>query len=146
MGVFNKKILFLKRIDFTFLVGIANFSTREVYNIYWQFSLVDPWWLPKCDPEFGKEKKPLYGWLFFYFGRDTEGVVVPAAHGEEPAAKKPIYDRRGRLWHMYGFTNRQMAKDFRCMVKKFKTEVSVENVCGKYTVVNQIGRRKIFGI
>lgn len=84
MRIFNKKILFAKRKRFTFLVSIADFSSQECYEIYFQFSLTDPWWLPKYEPEFGKSKIPLYGWLFFYFGRRSIGVLIPSENGSEP--------------------------------------------------------------
>lgn len=146
MGFFNRKIIFKKRIGTTFILVIVNFSTQECYEIYLNFSLTDPWWFPRYDPEFGKYKIPLYGWLFFYFGRKTEGVVVLAGPGEKTIAEKPIYDRKGRLWRMYVFSDKQMAKDFRQRVKKFKTTVTVEKIDGEYKIVNRIGRHKIFGI
>lgn len=45
-------------------------SNGDMYSVYWQFSLKDPWLLPKYDPNFCSG--PLYGWLFFYFGREKE--------------------------------------------------------------------------
>lgn len=146
MEFLNRKIIFKKRIGTTFILVIVNFSTQECYKIYWSFSLTDPWLIPKYDPEFGKNKIPMYGWLFFYFGRKTEGVIVLTEPGEKAIAENPIYDRQGRLWRMYGFSDMQMAKDFRQRVKKFKTAVTVEKIDGEYKIVNRIGRHKIFGI
>ena len=145
MGIFNKKILFAKRKRFTFLVSMADFSSQECYEIYFQFSLTDPWWLPKYEPEFGKSKIPLYGWLFFYFGRRSIGVLVPSENGSEPIARKPIYDNNGRLWGLYTFPDTEMAKDFRGISKKYRRTVSVKCEDGNYTVVNIIRRKRIFG-
>lgn len=144
MRIFNKKILFAKRKRFTFLISIADFSSQECYEVYFQFSLEDPWWFPKYEPEFGDSKVPLYGWLCFYFGRRSIGVLVPSNAMEESKAKKPIYDCNGRLWHLYAFPDSGMAKDFRKISKKYRRTISVECKDGKCTIVNTISRKRIF--
>ena len=145
MRIFNKKILFAKRKRFTFLISVADFSSQECYEIYFQFSLTDSWWLPKYEPEFGKSKIPLYGWLFFYFGRRSIGVLFPSGNGSEPIAKKPIYGNNGHLWRLYTFYNSEMAKDFRDISKKYKRTISVECKDGNCTILNTIRRKRIFG-
>lgn len=145
MRIFNKKILFAKRKRFTFLISVADFSSQECYEIYFQFSLTDPWWFPKYEQEFGKSKMPLYGWLFFYFGRRSIGVLVPSGNGSEPIAKKPIYGNNGHLWRLYTFYNSEMAKDFRDISKKYKRTISVECKDGNCTILNTIRRKRIFG-
>lgn len=145
MGILNKKILFAKRKRFTFLISIADFSSQECYEVYFQFSLKDPWWLPKHEQEFGKSKIPLYGWLFFYFGRRSIGVLVPSENGRQPIAKKPIYDNNGHLWRLYTFYNSEMAKDFRDISKKYRRSISVKCEDGNCTIVNTIRRKRIFG-
>lgn len=40
---------------------------RRLYLL--QFSMVEPWLIPKCDKNYGRNKDiVLYGWLFIYFG------------------------------------------------------------------------------
>lgn len=143
MWIFNKKVLFKKRLGGTFLFAIADINTQECYQWYFQFSLKDPWWLPRYEAEFGEDKSPLCGWLFFYFGRETKGVIVPASPDDKPTVKNPIYDKGGRLWHLYTFGDKQMAREFHKGIKKYKATVSVND---KHIVVNQITRRRVFGI
>lgn len=65
-------------------IGLAHINKKEkkesgngdMYSVYWQFSLKKPWLLPKYEPEFGESKIPLYGWLFFYFGRKKEHLFA----------------------------------------------------------------------
>lgn len=142
----NKRIIYHKRIRGSFLFWIIDFDTQEVYSTLFQFSFKDPWWLPRYEPEYGKIKTPLYGWLFFYFGRETSGVIVPAKRGEVSTAKKPIYDRFGNRWHMYGFDDKQMAKNFRKIIKRHKAEISVAVEEDKVRVIARIGRRRVFGL
>lgn len=51
-------------------------QTKEIENVYVQFSLKDPWWIPKYDPNFADGTIPLHGWLFFYFGRSKYGQTI----------------------------------------------------------------------
>lgn len=47
--------------------GIVNTRNRKLYLL--QFTLKNPWLIPKCDKNYGKEKNiVLYGWTFVYFG------------------------------------------------------------------------------
>lgn len=55
----------LMRLGKTF--GLFNFRKKRIYLL--QFSLKDPWLIPKCDKHYGENKNiVLYGWLFVYFG------------------------------------------------------------------------------
>ena len=72
----ERKLLRITRQGGTFLATIANFKTRELYDIYCQFSFKDPWLKPGYDPHFGNTKIPLWGWLFFYFGKATRGMLL----------------------------------------------------------------------
>lgn len=55
----------LMRLGKTF--GLLNFRKKRIYLL--QFSLKDPWLVPKCDKHYGENKNiVLYGWLFVYFG------------------------------------------------------------------------------
>lgn len=66
---FGVEVIFATRLRATWMVAYKN-SNGDMYSVYWQFSLKDPWLLPKYDPNF--RSGPLYGWLFFYFGREKE--------------------------------------------------------------------------
>lgn len=47
--------------------GLLNKRTGKMYLL--QFSLKEPWLLPKCDRHYGWNSNiVLYGWLFVYFG------------------------------------------------------------------------------
>lgn len=47
--------------------GLLSFRTGKMYLL--QFSLKEPWLLPKCDRRYGQDKNiVLCGWLFVYFG------------------------------------------------------------------------------
>lgn len=68
---FGVEVSFALRLRTTWIVLYRN-SRGEEYSVYWQLSLKDPWLVPRYNPEFGKDKQPLYGWLFFYFGKHKE--------------------------------------------------------------------------
>lgn len=138
MRCLNKKILFVHRERFTFLIDIADFSSQECYGIYFQFSLKDPWWIPRHKENYLGKGFDLTGWLFFYFGRKSFGVIIPAAPGETTSAQKPIYDRAGQLWKLYTFPDEQMAKEFKKTQRKHKTNISVECKDGEYTIVCRV--------
>lgn len=58
--------MIFKRIRSTF--GIIIPKKQKIYFI--QFSLKEPWILPKHEPHYKKDtwNWNMYGWLFFYFG------------------------------------------------------------------------------
>ena len=60
---FGVEVIFAIRLRATWRVAYKN-SNGDIYSVYWQFSLKDPWLLPKYGPNFCSG--PLYGWLFFY--------------------------------------------------------------------------------
>ena len=109
-------LLDVKRKRFTWNFMIANFKTKEVYSFYIQFSLTDPWWLPRYEPHFGKTDIPLYGWLFFYFGRRTEGILYETT--EEDAK---ITDKRGNKYYLFTTKEREMSDEVRKAVKNRAT-------------------------
>jgi hypothetical protein len=101
----------------------VNFKTKEAYSIYFQFSLKDPWLLPKCDKHFGKGDYPLYGWLFFYFGRETEGIIY-----ETSDVDTKIKDRSGKHYYLFRIKDRDMKDKVRLAVKnKADFEVKIKN-------------------
>ena len=53
------------RIKSTF--GFMDLKTKRMYLL--QFTLKNPWLLPKRDKHYGEDKNiVLYGWLFIYLG------------------------------------------------------------------------------
>lgn len=55
----------LLRLKTTF--GLLNKKSGRMYLL--QFTLKEPWLLPKCDKHYGGDSDiVLYGWLFVYFG------------------------------------------------------------------------------
>ena len=73
--IFGVDVQFCRRYRATWMVMYQRKDGKR-YSVYWQFSLKKPWLLPKYDPEFGESKIPLYGWLFFYFGKTKEPYVA----------------------------------------------------------------------
>lgn len=104
--------LHIDRKRFTWNFMMCNFRTKEAYSIYIQFSLTDPWWLPRYDPHYSKIDIPLYGWLFFYFGRRTEGILYET---EEPDAK--ITDKQGQKYYLFVIKDRNIKDRVRQAVK-----------------------------
>lgn len=72
----KKRILHFERQRGTFMWWILDKQTNEIDNVYIQFSLKNPLWLPKYDPMCCDGRCPLYGWLFFYFGKTAFGQFV----------------------------------------------------------------------
>ena len=48
---FGVEVIFAIRLRATWMVDYKN-SNGDIYSVYWQFSLKDPWLLPKYDPNF----------------------------------------------------------------------------------------------
>lgn len=47
--------------------GLLSLKKRRLYLL--QFTLKEPWLIPKCDRNYGEGKNiVLWGWLFVYFG------------------------------------------------------------------------------
>lgn len=91
---------------------MCNFKTKEAYSIYIQFSLTDPWWLPRYKPHYSKINIPLCGWLFFYFGRQTEGILYET---EESDAK--ITDKQGQKYYLFTIKDRNIKDRVRKAIK-----------------------------
>lgn len=108
----NIKILSKGRKRGTFYFNIVNFKTQEVYFLYFQFSLKDMWLIPHYEKEFSKLKMPLYGWLFFYFGRYSVGFVEKSSDN----SVRIITDKFGNTYHLYNI-NEELRKDFRKCIK-----------------------------
>lgn len=132
----NVKVLFKKRINWTFAVKLANFKTQEVSDWYCQFSITDPWLLPKYEPEFGEEKYPLYGWLFFYFGRHSSGMVTKIEESEVQDHKTVIRDKYGEPYLLYGLKDPELRRKFRKTVKSGRFSFSAQmQPCGEAKII-----------
>lgn len=128
-------LLKVHRIRFTWLFTIANFKSKEIYDIYFQFSLKDPWLLPKYDPHFGKTDTPLYGWLFFYFGRQTIGMLY-----KTDATNAPICDKKGNKYTPLYAENRNKRDALHALIKnnmqfKIGAEIAMDEHIGKITFI-----------
>ncbi len=114
-------ILEIKRSRGTIWFVLASFKTKEVYSLYFQFSLQDPWWIPS-HKHIGEI--PLWGWLFFYFGRLTEGVLEEIDAGESDD-KKMIVDRKGNAYAICTISGKQMREKVRSAIRR-GAEIHVE--------------------
>lgn len=93
---------------------MVNFKTKECYDIYFQFSFHKPWLLPKVDRHFGKADLPFYGWLFFYFGRITKGVLYEVKESQD----KTLIDRKtGKHYHLFLVNDRKYRDIVRTVIK-----------------------------
>lgn len=101
---------------------MCNFKPKEAYSIYFQFSLVDPRWFPKYDPHFGKADIPLYGWLFFYFGRQTQGIIY-----ETDSATAKIQDKNGQKYYVFLLKDRKIKDEVRQAIKAH-AKLEVKNI------------------
>ena len=93
--VTKTNILTVQRKRFTWMVSYKDAEGR-LSQVYWQFSLKEPWLIPHFDdgtsgPRAGR--LPLYGWLFFYFGKNTS---ISLTENGNPRSKSG-YEREARV-------------------------------------------------
>lgn len=75
--VTKTNILAVQRKRFTWMVSYKN-AEGQLSQVYWQFSLKEPWLIPHFDDGTSGSRAgmlPLYGWLFFYFGKNTHPLI-----------------------------------------------------------------------
>lgn len=75
--VTKTNILAVQRKRFTWMVSYKN-AEGQLSQVYWQLSLKEPWLIPHFDDGTSGHragKLPLYGWLFFYFGKNTHPLA-----------------------------------------------------------------------
>lgn len=75
--VTKTNILTVQRKRFTWMVSYKDAEGR-LSQVYWQFSLKEPWLIPHFDDGTSgprADRLPLYGWLFFYFGKNTRPLA-----------------------------------------------------------------------
>lgn len=118
-------IINIVRKRFTWNIMKINFKTKEAYSIYFQFSLKDPWIFPKHEPHFGKTDISLYGWLFFYFGRQTEGILY-----ETTDKNAKIVDKKDNKYWLFTIKEREMRDKVRESIKN-KAMFDVKEIINK---------------
>lgn len=142
----NRKLLFAKRHRGTFMFAFANFKTQECYEWYVQFSLKDPWRIPKYDPYYLNGKWPLAGWLFFYFGRHTRGAIISCTDSDVGDGKKPIIDKAGNLYMIYNLLDEELARKFRRTILRYNCDVEIEKDGNNVTLINRVRSRRWISI
>ena len=146
MKIFNWKILYTYRLKWALAFRIANFKTKELYDMYFLITSVYPWLLPHYEAEFGKNKVSLYGWLLFYLGRQTVGVIGQDEN-EVDSDKKVITDRYGNTYKAYLFQDKEMTKRLRYLIRNYHCDIAIEEKDGEVTIVNRVmGEKVIFKI
>lgn len=93
-------LLEFKQIKHTYGIVYVNFKTLEIKSLYFQASMKDPWFIPHYEREFGSNKIPLAGWLFWYAGCVTEGLICPVTEYDIPFFSKQqvIKDKQGNMY------------------------------------------------
>ena len=75
--VTKTNILAVRRKRCTWMVSYKN-TEGKLSQVYWQFSFKKPWLIPHFDDGTSGPRTgmlPLYGWLFFYFGKNTRPLA-----------------------------------------------------------------------
>ena len=93
-------LLEFKQIKHTYGIVYVNFKTLEIKSLYFQTSMKDPWFIPHYERESGSSKIPLAGWLFWYVGCMTEGLICPITEYDIPffGKQQVIKDKQGNLY------------------------------------------------
>ena len=91
------------RVKSTF--GLPSLKKRRLYIL--QFTLKEPWLIPKRDKHYGENKNiVLYGWLFVHFGYQRKGIATAICNQLESAVQgnivthasitaRPFFETRG---------------------------------------------------
>lgn len=124
-------LLKINRVKSTWQFMKVNFKTKECYSVYIQLALKEPWLLPKHDNHFGNLDIPLWGWLFFYFGRITEGLLSETSNEDA----KIIDKRTGKKYYLYRLVAREDKDIARAAIKKHVQWRIQANEDGTCTVV-----------
>ena len=96
----NKKdclLLQFKQLKHTYGIVYVNFKTLESKYLYFQTSLKDPWLIPHYDPSY---KFPIAGWLFWFAGCTTDGIICPISEYVIPffSNQQVIKDKHGNMY------------------------------------------------
>ena len=95
----NMKILDVIKKKPVYKIMWVNFKTLECRSMIIQLTFESPWLIPHYDPHFGEADIPLAGWLFFYIGVYTEGIIYPGDDNAKiigPDGKKHYFYRMTR--------------------------------------------------
>lgn len=91
------KILKVERIGGTFLLYVVNFRRKTMFRYYFQFSFKKPWLLPGFQKNYENLGFDLYGWLFFYFGKEYTGLLYETTDKETV-----LKDKKGKSYYLFG--------------------------------------------
>ena len=85
-----------KQINHTYCIVYVNFKTLEIKSLYFQTSMKDPWLIPHYE----SDRVPLAGWLFWYAGCKTDGLICPVSEYDIPffSEQNGIKDKNGNLY------------------------------------------------
>lgn len=108
-------ILKINRSRFTWQIIKVNFKTKEAYTWYIQLSCKSPWLIPRVDRHFSNLDIPLYGWLFLYFGRVTEGVIYETQENDAKIRDK----KSGTKYYMFSLNSRKEKDIMRTIIKNY---------------------------
>lgn len=93
------KLLQMKHIRHTRGFVYAKFKTLELKSLYMQISIKEPWLIPHYNPHFGQNDIPLFGWLFFYIGINTDALLCPIDQYDLPILNtKELKDENGNMY------------------------------------------------
>lgn len=95
----NCLLLEFKQIRHTYCIVYINFKTFEIKSLYFQASMKNPWLIPHYEPSHDSSL-PLAGWLFWYAGCTTEGLICPISEYDIPffGKQQAIKDKQGNLY------------------------------------------------
>lgn len=113
----NYKVLTVTLGRRAIFATIANFKTREVFDLYVMIShklRLCPW----KDSHFGGKKVdlPVWGWLWFYWGRSTSGLLVKKKPDKNEHRKILIYNHH--TYQVFKATNRKESDMIQCFIRK----------------------------
>lgn len=96
----NCLLLAFKQIRHTYGIVYVNFKTLEIKSLYFQTSMKNAWLIPHYEPSHGSNSLPLAGWLLWYAGCTTEGLICPVSEYDIPffGKQQAIKDKQGNLY------------------------------------------------
>lgn len=115
----NCLLLEFKQIRHTYCIVYINFKTFEIKSIYFQASLKNPWLIPHYEPSHGTSNLPLAGWLFWYAGCTTEGLICPITEYDIPffGKQQAIKDKQGNLY-MVATTDKDIIRKHKAYLRQ----------------------------
>lgn len=114
------KILKVERIGGTFMVHVANYKKKTMFRYFFQFSFKKPWLIPGVERNYNKLEFDLYGWLFFYFGKEYTGLLY-----ETNDKETVLKNRKGQSYYLFSldsYAEKMMMKKHLKLGTHFKVE------------------------